>query len=722
MHENINEKATCASLWKGLCCLANASGACVDFASTRDASQGVPVDFVRKMLNAVGAMVTGKHKGVGLVFAAIKKMRIICGPGNTPLLCSQCLDPTHSLLIKALDGVEGAVFPPLEFRDDVTMRVLRQAGLRTLKNPEVFNLAATTAAERKDPHFSQELLRFLVNNWDEMRYSGTMKGRGLLQLKSIPFIPARSMDKCLLPSAALLGTPNFSASRQRESDFASRSRSKGSIKSHRGKGDAREIRHAQQAHDLLEDEMQGALDFGELEVDGNQSEAYLVRQQTDTLLHEATELAIRSEAMLASETAARETVTASPEAAAGAGAGAGAGGVQVVFVSFDGRDGVLAQDAWLCSADASILPSVMNAAPRSMIQALNVTSPPHVEQIARHVLYTTMNAKANQDTLAPSDWIRLRAVVLGGLALVQEAVGSKQSSASPAYSKRQAKVVLSPAYLIITDENDMMRPSEICADLDEDIDADLRAIPTFMEGLYSILTDIGARSTAAGATSLPKIKITDDPAAQHLGKQVATSLNNPTFADIKMVVHDPAHGTRPIFCHRLVLGLVSEYFRTMFTMSGMEEGRSQLTEEAAGGGGASVTTVNMTTLELPEFATYDGVMCMLRYLYTGAADGGDIKVFQPADAEKCALQWCEVYLGADEVLNLYNACDLVVLADMCSAPQLRKRCIYQLRSMLEVVVKMEEWEAVPDALQAEILPVARKEKSGGDGGEGRGSA
>lgn len=85
-------------------------------------------------------------------------------------------------------------------------------------------------------------------------------------------------------------------------------------------------------------------------------------------------------------------------------------------------------------------------------------------------------------------------------------------------------------------------------------------------------------------------------------------------------------------------------------------------------------------------------------------------------------QWCEVYLGADEVLNLYNACDLVVLADMCSAPQLRKRCIYQLRSMLEVVVKMEEWEAVPDALQAEILPVARKEKSGGDGGKGRGSA
>lgn len=45
---------------------------------------------------------------------------------------------------------------------------------------------------------------------------------------------------------AVLGTPSFAASRQRESEFASKARTKGSIKSHRGKGDAREIRHAQQ--------------------------------------------------------------------------------------------------------------------------------------------------------------------------------------------------------------------------------------------------------------------------------------------------------------------------------------------------------------------------------------------------------------------------------------------------------------------------------------------
>lgn len=154
----------------------------------------------------------------------------------------------------------------------------------------------------------------------------------------------------------------------------------------------------------------------------------------------------------------------------------------------------------------------MNAAPRSMVQALNITSPPQIDRIAHHVLYTTMNAKARQHEMAPSDWIRLRAVVLGGLALVQEAVGtgvestsitiagsSRRTSGLAAYSKRQARVVLSPAYLIVTEDDDLLRPSEICADLDEDIDADLRAIPAFMQGLYSILTDVGAKTTANGA-------------------------------------------------------------------------------------------------------------------------------------------------------------------------------------------------------------------------------
>ena len=55
------------------------------FVSTRDASASVAAEFVTKMLSAVGAMVLDKAKGVSLVFAAIKKMRIIqgqCGDGR----------------------------------------------------------------------------------------------------------------------------------------------------------------------------------------------------------------------------------------------------------------------------------------------------------------------------------------------------------------------------------------------------------------------------------------------------------------------------------------------------------------------------------------------------------------------------------------------------------------------------------------------------------------
>lgn len=139
-------------------------------------------------------------------------------------------------------------------------------------------------------------------------------------------------------------------------------------------------------------------------------------------------------------------------------------------------------------------------------------------------------------------------------------------------------------------------------------------------------------------------------------------------------------------------------------MSGMEESQNRL----SGGGGAagtsasgSITTMSMTTIDLPDFATYKGVLCMLRYLYTGAADGGDIKVFHPADADKCALvcqllqlsdlylldhlkQWCEVYLGAEEVLNVYV---LVCIRPTCKIAPLsqtllqRCNCVFQLRAL-----------------------------------------
>ena len=104
-----------------------------------------------------------------------------------------------------------------------------------------------------------------------------------------------------------------------------------------------------QAHDLLEDELQGALDFGELEVDGNQRTEFVMRQQTDALLHEATELALKSESLFSAERA--------QAALAGAGAKSGAAlNVETVFVAFDERGKhrpLLAQDAWLCCADAA---------------------------------------------------------------------------------------------------------------------------------------------------------------------------------------------------------------------------------------------------------------------------------------------------------------------------------------------------------------------------------
>lgn len=104
-----------------------------------------------------------------------------------------------------------------------------------------------------------------------------------------------------------------------------------------------------QAHDLLEDELQGALDFGELEVDGNQRTEFVMRQQTDALLHEATELALKSESLVSAERAQAALAGSVAKNRADM-------NVETVFVAFDERGKhrpLLAQDAWLCCADAA---------------------------------------------------------------------------------------------------------------------------------------------------------------------------------------------------------------------------------------------------------------------------------------------------------------------------------------------------------------------------------
>ena len=66
-------------------------------------------------------------------------------------------------------------------------------------------------------------------------------------------------------------------------------------------------------------------------------------------------------------------------------------------------------------------------------------------------------------------------------------------------------------------------------------------------------------------------------------------------------------------------------------------------------------------------------------------------------------QWCESYLGAPQVIDLHNICDLLVIADGCQAHQLGKVCTHHIRAMISVVMKMEQWDLLSESLKATII-------------------
>lgn len=113
-------------------------------------------------------------------------------------------------------------------------------------------------------------------------------------------------------------------------------------------------------------------------------------------------------------------------------------------------------------------------------------------------------------------------------------------------------------------------------------------------------------------------------------------------------------------------------------------------------------------------------LLVMMFFGVGRADGGDISIFEPPDETSCAIvcellqlsgmymlehlkQWCESYLGAPQVVDLYNICDLLVIADRCQAIQLAKVCTHHIRAMISIVMKMEQWSLLSESLKANVL-------------------
>ena len=250
---------------------------------------------------------------------------------------------------------------------------------------------------------------------------------------------------------------------------------------------------------------------------------------------------------------------------------------------------------------------------------------------------------------------------------------------------------------------------------------------------------IGSRS--AMASSAPSAHVHSlHPAPP--GGIIAKQFNVPALADVVFEFSEPAHtgsggagggdgdGVQRIYAHKLVLGLASEVFSTMFsgpTAEGMEN--------------ASGRAV------IPSEYPYHTMDLMLRYLYFGlwgeqqenwAEVGGDgskagqttygveqvlsfpsnsaietaCELLQLADYYKldALKEWIEVKLVEWDIITMNTVCDLAAHAFASNATQVVAVCVHCMRELHDVLKDTEAWVRVPPSGAEQVLLPAAEVK------------
>lgn len=192
-----------------------------------------------------------------------------------------------------------------------------------------------------------------------------------------------------------------------------------------------------------------------------------------------------------------------------------------------------------------------------------------------------------------------------------------------------------------------------------------------------------------------------------IGDRIVGQFDCPALADVQITTMsgDVVHA------HRIVLGLGSDYFSTMFSPTFVT---------AAGGPGA------MLHVEAPEWAPYGSVLRAVRYLYTGRLYHVDDSLLKhdPTDeaiAVACGLlrlsdmwllphlkQFVEVWLASPNIVTACNVCKLALLAETCSARQLMLLCRHVVQTMWAVVRELPEWAELPEITRDDLTKKSKK--------------
>jgi len=305
----------------------------------------------------------------------------------------------------------------------------------------------------------------------------------------------------------------------------------------------------------------------------------------------------------------------------------------------------------------------------------------------------------------PEERLAWRGPLLAALVMLRELAPTLPSTFQP---------------LAVLDDGKICRLRALCLDLRNDLgmgDTAIRAVPSYLRGLRSLLLRFGASSAAKDAPGALISETNPFLGEAAASEMLVAAINNPLFADIVFQLGggEEAHG------HRLLLGRASEAFQAMVS--------GPLAVAAAQPDGR-------LHIVLPPFVELAPWLFVLAYLYTGRTDetaedvagvglqppsfpGAEFvcSVMQIADHYLLPhlKQWCEVYLSQPELLTVESIVDILTHADACNAPQLFHVCAHQIGILQEAVQQTEAWATISEPLRQRALATVRGRRPPPDG-------